>query len=119
MTNTIKVPQTPENLFELLNTDTYYLMKFSTSWCKPCKDERFLTNYSNMKNKLVGYPLVKFMELVIDKEHELVAEDTQFYNFDISSIPCLILFHRGRELARWCGTGCLDEIEEYIRNNCN
>lgn len=120
MTNTLKVPSTPKELSNLLNSDNFHVLKFSTSWCRPCKDEFFLGRYANMKKKLQdNFSKVKFMELIIDKEHEEVAENTQYYNFNISSIPCIALFNKGKELGRWFGTQCLDEVEEYIRTTCN
>jgi len=52
---------------------------------------------------------VKFVKMNIDENRELAA------NLNISSIPCLIIFKKGKEVDRIIGAQPQEVIEEKIR----
>ena len=63
--------------FEQLNGYKYFLVKFGTPWCGPCR------NISNQLKKIDG---IDMFEINTDENPELVTE------FEISSIPVICIF---------------------------
>ena len=78
------------------------LLKFSATWCGPCKS---LAN--NFKHVDMGE-----VELVnIDIEEDEAA--ATFYS--IRGVPTLILFEDGKEVKRKTGVLMADRIQEFIK----
>ena len=77
------------------------LLKFSATWCGPCK-----ALSGSMKH--VDFKDIEVKEVDIDQNPELVAE------YGIRGVPTLVLLDDGKELARKSGVMMADEIEQFI-----
>lgn len=77
------------------------LLKFSASWCQPCKSLS-----SNFKH--VDLKDIVFKEVDIDENMELANQ------YGIRSVPTMILLKDGEEVGRKTGVLMADKIEEFI-----
>ena len=76
----------------VLKSDVPVLADFNAGWCGPCRAMK------PMLDELAeGNPGYKIVSIDIDEEDEL-AED-----YDVSSIPCLVVFKGGEEVNRSVG----------------
>ena len=88
---------------EVLESETRVLADFNASWCGSCKMLKpILEEVSSCNDN------VKIVSINIDDEDEL----TEKYN--VSSIPCLILFDKGNEIKRNIGLISKEDIEKMI-----
>ena len=86
---------------EVLKSETKVLVDFNANWCGPCRMLRpILESIENDK--------VKIVSINVDNEAELA------YKYQVSSIPCLVLFEKGNEIKRSIGLIPKDEIEKMI-----
>lgn len=84
---------------EILNSSGKILVDFNADWCGPCRMLRpILEEISNDRGDY------KIASVNIDNEEELAMR------YNISSIPCLILFKDGQEIKRSIGLRPKDEI---------
>lgn len=92
-----------EQQFKELN-DEYVLLDFYADWCGPCKMiAPFLSDISEeIKN-------VSFKKINIDENNDIAAE------YNVMSIPTLILFKKGREVKRRIGFDTKDNIKKWIK----
>ncbi len=91
---------------EVLNSKTTVLADFYADWCGPCKMLRPALEELSEENK--DY---KFVSINIDEQDELADE------YNVSSIPCLILFKNGVEAARSIGFKPKEMIEDFLGEN--
>ncbi len=84
---------------EVLNEDIV-LVDFNASWCGPCRMLKPVLDELGEKHKIVS--------IDVDNNEELSNK------YQISSIPCLILFKNGIEVKRSIGLKSKDEIEEMF-----
>ena len=82
---------------------TEKILKFSASWCSPCK---LLTE--SLKVNEIGIPVE---EIDIDVEEKLTAE------YNIRSIPTLIYLKDGYEVSRIHGNKSIEDIKKWINNS--
>ena len=75
-------------------------------WCGPCK--MMAPAYEAAANELE--PLVRLIKLNSDNEQAVAAR------LGIRSIPTMILFHGGREIARASGAMTASQIVRWVRD---
>ena len=78
------------------------LLKFSASWCQPCK-----ALAGNMK--YVDFGDVEVKEIDIDENFE------EAQKFNIRGVPTLVLLEDDVEVKRTSGVLMADKIEEFIK----
>lgn len=88
---------------EVLKSDIPVLADFNAGWCGPCRSIKPMLEELAESNP--GY---KIVSIDIDAEDEL-AED-----YDVSSIPCLVVFNEGKETNRSIGLISRDAIAELM-----
>ena len=88
---------------EVINSSVPVLADFYADWCGPCKMLR-----PSLDAIADERTYVKVVAINIDDEPELADE------FDISSIPCVILFKNGAEADRSIGLKPKEMIEEML-----
>lgn len=88
---------------EVLQSEVPVLADFNASWCGPCQSMKPMLEELAGSNS--GY---KIVSIDIDEEDEL-AED-----YDIASIPCLVVFKDGKEVNRSIGLISRDAIAELV-----
>ncbi len=77
------------------------LVDFYANWCGPCRMLRPILDSIAENGK-------KIVSVNIDENEELAMK------YNVSSIPCLILFENGEETKRSVGLISHDEVEELI-----
>ena len=88
---------------EVLNAEGTVVVDFNAQWCGPCK--MLAPVIEELAEDL---PEVKFVSVDIDDNDDL-ADD-----YDVFSIPCLVVFKDGEEADRSVGGKSKDEILELI-----
>ena len=76
------------------------LVDFYANWCGPCRILK------PVLEELAGD--YKIMSVNIDNEEDLALK------YNVSSIPCLILFRNGEEIKRSIGLQPKDDIEKML-----
>ena len=88
---------------EVLKSDKKVLVDFNADWCGPCKMLRpIIDEIAEEKEN------IKVVSINIDNEDELAEK------YNVSSIPCLVVFENGNETRRSVGFIQKDEIENII-----
>ena len=88
---------------EVLKSDVPVLADFNAGWCGPCRAMKPMLEELAETN-----PGFKIVSIDIDAEDEL-AED-----YDVSSIPCLVVFKGGEEVNRSVGLIPKEAIAELL-----
>ena len=88
---------------EVLKSEKKVLVDFNASWCGPCKMLKPIIEEYALDNDNV-----KVVSVNIDDEDELAE------NYNVLSIPCLILFDKGKEVKRHVGLLSRDDINSFI-----
>ena len=86
---------------EVLESPIPVLADFNADWCGPCRAMRPMLE--ELAQSAPGY---KIVSIDIDAESELAEE------YDVTSIPCLVLFKGGEEMDRSVGLISKDAIAE-------
>ena len=91
-----------DNKLENEIKDGKVLVDFNATWCGPCRMLKpILEEYSQDAT-------VKILSVDVDKNEELARQ------YNILSIPCLIVFENGKEIKRNVGLISLDEIKNFV-----
>ena len=88
---------------EVLNSDKKVLADFNADWCGPCKMLKPIVEEFAKDNDEI-----KVVSINIDDEDELSEE------YNVSSIPCLIVFDKGKETKRNVGFMDKNKIKQFI-----
>lgn len=91
---------------ELINSDKLVLVDFYAEWCGPCKAMKPILE--EVKKKVGDKATIIKMD--IDKNNPTAAE------FQIQSVPTLMLFKSGKVLWRQSGVVPASLIEQKINN---
>ena len=98
--------KTELTLTELKNMKGLALIDLNATWCGPCR------MLKPVLEKLDGeMDDVEFFGIDVDDKPEFAEE------FQVSSIPCVILVKDGKEVARSVGFKPYDQIKNFI-NQC-
>lgn len=99
------VIQVTEDTFEqeVLAAEGRVLADFNASWCGPCK-----VLGPVIEELSEEYEDVKFVSIDYDEAEDL-ADD-----YDVLSIPCLVLFENGKEIDRSVGNKAKEEIAAML-----
>ena len=89
---------------ELVKSDELLLVDFSAEWCGPCK--MMPPILKEVKNKLGSK--VNIIKIDVDKNPKSAAQ------FQIKSVPTLMLFKSGNILWRQSGVVQANELESII-----
>jgi thioredoxin 2 len=92
----------------LAHNDIPMVVDFWAPWCGPC--HMMAPAYEAAAKQLE--PTVRFAKVNTDQEQDLAGR------FGIQSIPTLILFKGGREVARQPGAMSATQLTNWIRMHC-
>ncbi len=88
---------------EVLKSEIKVLADFNADWCGPCKMIKPMIEEIAEDNDDI-----KIVSINIDDEDDLVEK------YEVASIPCLVLFDKGKEVNRHVGLISKDDIEKLI-----
>ena len=91
---------------EVLKSDKPVLADFNADWCGPCQALKPI-----LEELAEGNDAYKFVSINIDDQDELAEE------YDVASIPCLVLFKDGAEAARSIGMKSREDLEDLLGEN--
>ena len=90
---------------ETINNETSLaVVDFYAEWCMPCL--MMAPIFEDLAEK---FRQIKFVKINIDENSELASK------FNISSIPCVIVFKEGKEIDRIKGALPQEILEEKIK----
>ena len=88
---------------EVLSSDKKVLADFNADWCGPCKMLKPIVEEFSDNNDDI-----KVVSINIDDEDELSEK------YNVLSIPCLVVFDKGKEIKRKVGLISRDDIDTLI-----
>jgi thioredoxin 1 len=94
---------------EVLNSDSPVLVDFWAEWCGPCRMVGPIIE--QLAQSLKGK--VKVFKLNVDQNQEIATKH------NIQSIPSLVLFKNGKEIARTVGLSPKEKYEKFVNNVLN
>ncbi len=104
----------PRELASLIKNTKCVIIKFSASWCGPCQNKEFKHNYSMLKEEFAPFSYIKFVELDLDDDDEIV-NSTKYYDFAIKSIPHFKFCYEGDIIGMYDGAQSLPEIYNNLK----
>ena len=93
----------------VVNSDIPVLVDFWAEWCGPCRMVGPIVE--QLAQSLDGK--VKVSKLNVDQNQEIAMK------YNVQSIPSLILFKNGHEVARTVGLSPKEKYEKFVNNALN
>ena len=93
--------------FEDLTATGNVVIQFSATWCGPCK-----TLTKTMESVVPSHPNTTFYKVDIDNMDRSVLNE-----YNIRSVPRLIMFVDGKDVAEMIGSKSQSEVDEFINSN--
>jgi thioredoxin 1 len=94
---------------KVLNSDIPVLVDFWAEWCGPCRMVGPIVE--QLAQSLQGK--VNVSKLNVDQNQEIAMK------YNIQSIPSLVLFKNGNEVARIVGLSPKEKYEKFVNNALN
>jgi len=91
---------------EIINHKGYALVDFWATWCQPC---RMMAPVLESAEQQLG-DKINFVKVDVDEQQQLATE------FDIMSIPTLVVFKDGKPVKRMSGYRPLDTFVEELKS---
>lgn len=105
MTNGDAVPELTNGKFEEFTKKGVAFVDFFAEWCMPCLMMAPIVEELSEKFK----KKIKFGKVDVGDNQQLAKK------FDVSSIPCFIIFKDGKPVGRFVGSMSSDDLEEKLR----
>lgn len=97
---------TEEEFEELVFSKDISVVDFSASWCGPCRMMAPILEDVSEKYKGKYY----FYQIDVDSAEELAIK------YNISAVPTILVFEKGKEIGRTSGYQDFDEFERFLNN---
>lgn len=98
-----------ENFQELISSETPVLIDYYATWCGPCKMMHPVLD--DLKERMGDR--VKIVKIDVD----VPANRQSVYEYQIQSVPTLMLFKQGKMLWRKSGVVSATELQEIIEKH--
>lgn len=98
-----------ENFQELISSETPVLIDYYATWCGPCKMMHPVLD--DLKERMGDR--VKIVKIDVD----VPANRQSVYEYQIQSVPTLMLFKQGKMLWRKIGVVSATELQEIIEKH--
>lgn len=97
---------TDEEFYEIIGSKDVCVVDFSASWCGPCR--MMAPVLEDISEKYKGKYF--FYQIDIDSAEDLANK------FDVSAVPTMIVFKKGKEVDRTSGYQDIDTFERFLNN---
>ena len=107
MSNVVVVENKDDFQNEVINTEGPVLVDFWAEWCGPCKQLAPLVEDASEEFK----DKIKVCKMDVDANRELALQ------YNVRSIPSLMIFKNGEMVDSLIGAVSLEELEDLVTRN--